>query len=121
MEEISVGQISGPVGTYSNLPVEVEEITCQELGLKPARISTQIISRDRHAKFMAALALIASLIEQFATKIRHLQRTEVREVEEGVWRQTKRLFCNASQKKPCLVRKPVRAFTRCALKYARCV
>lgn len=82
-EEIAVGKISGPVGTYSNLPVEVEEITCKMLGLKPARISTQIISRDRHAKFISAISLIASLIEQFATEIRHLQKTEVREVEEG--------------------------------------
>lgn len=83
LEEITVGQISGPVGTYSNIPPEVEEIACKELGLKSAKISTQIISRDRHAKFMASLALIASLIEQFATEIRHLQKTEVREVEEG--------------------------------------
>jgi adenylosuccinate lyase len=83
LEEILTGQISGPVGTYSNLPVEIEELTCQELGLKPAKISTQIISRDRHAKFMAELAIIASLIEQFATEIRHLQKTETREVEEG--------------------------------------
>ena len=83
LDEILVGQISGPVGTYSNVPPEVEEITCKELNLKPAKISTQIISRDRHAKFMSELALIASLIEQFATEIRHLQKTEVREVEEG--------------------------------------
>lgn len=83
LNEISVGQISGPVGTYSNVPIEVEEITCNELNLKPAKISTQIISRDRHAKFMAELSIISSLIEQFATEIRHLQRTEVREVEEG--------------------------------------
>ncbi len=83
LDEISVGQISGPVGTYSNLSVEVEKYACGYLNLKPAKISTQIISRDRHAKFMSALALIASLIEQFATEIRHLQKTEVREVEEG--------------------------------------
>lgn len=83
LDEISVGQISGPVGTYSNVPVEIEEITCKLLGLKPAKISTQIISRDRHAKFFAELALISGLIEKFATEIRHLARTEVREVEEG--------------------------------------
>lgn len=83
LEEISVGQISGPVGTYSNIPTDIEDLTCAELGLKPAKISTQIISRDRHAKFMAQLSIIASLIEQFATEIRHLQKTEVREVEEG--------------------------------------
>ncbi len=83
LDEISVGQISGPVGTYSNVPPEVEVFACEELNLKPAKISTQIISRDRHAKFMSALALIASLIEKYATEIRHLQKTEVREVEEG--------------------------------------
>jgi len=83
IEEISVGQISGPVGTYSNVPVEIEEIACKNLGLKPAKISTQIISRDRHAKFISTLGIISSLIEQFATEIRHLQKTEVREVEEG--------------------------------------
>ena len=83
LDEITVGQISGPVGTYSNLPTDIEDLTCAELGLKPAKVSTQIISRDRHAKFMAQLAVIASLIEQFATEIRHLQKTEVREVEEG--------------------------------------
>ena len=83
LDEISVGQISGPVGTYSNVPVEIEAITCELLGLKPAKISTQVISRDRHAKFMSELAIISGLIEQFATEIRHLQKTEVREVEEG--------------------------------------
>ena len=83
LDDVTVGQISGPVGTYSNLPIDVEKYACSYLGLKPAKISTQIISRDRHAKFMSSLALIASLIEQFATEIRHLQKTEVREVEEG--------------------------------------
>jgi len=83
LQEISVGQISGPVGTYSNLPIEVEDLTCKHLGLNSAKISTQIISRDRHAKYISALALITSLIEKYATEIRHLQRTEVREVEEG--------------------------------------
>ena len=83
LNEISVGQISGPVGTYSNLPVEVETLACEILGLNPARISTQIISRDRHARFMSELALIAGLVEQYATEIRHLQKTEVREAEEG--------------------------------------
>ena len=83
LEQIRVGQISGPVGTYSNISPEVEQITCKHLGLKPARISTQDIARDYHAYFMQSLALIASVIEQFATEIRHLQRTEVLEVEEG--------------------------------------
>lgn len=102
LKEIEVGQISGPVGTYSNVPTEVEEITCQELGLAPAKISTQIISRDRHAKFFSELALIASLIEQFATEIRHLQKTEVREVEEGFGKNQKGSSAMPHKKNPVL-------------------
>ena len=102
LNEISVGQISGPVGTYSNVPLEIEEITCKNLGLSPARISTQIISRDRHAKFMAALSVIASLIEQFATEIRHLQKTEVREVEEGFAKNQKGSSAMPHKKNPVL-------------------
>lgn len=83
LEEIRVGQISGPVGTYSNVSPEIEKITCENLGLNPAKISTQVISRDLHAYFMQALAMIATVIEQFAVEVRHLQRTEVLEVEEG--------------------------------------
>lgn len=83
LDEIRIGQISGPVGTYSNVSPEIEKITCANLGLKPARISTQVIARDFHAYFMQSLAMIATVIEQFATEIRHLQRTEVLEVEEG--------------------------------------
>lgn len=83
LEQIRVGQISGPVGTYSNISPEVENLTCKNLGLKPARISTQVIARDLHAYFMQSLAMIATLIEQFSIEIRHLQRTEVLEVEEG--------------------------------------
>ena len=83
VEEIRVGQISGPVGSYSNVSPEVERLTCEILGLKPARISTQVIARDIYARFMQSLAMIATVIEQFATEIRHLQRSEVREVEEG--------------------------------------
>ena len=102
LKEIEVGQISGPVGTYSNIPPEIEEITCSELGLKPAKISTQIISRDRHAKFFSQLALIASLIEQFATEIRHLQKTEVREVEEGFAKNQKGSSAMPHKKNPVL-------------------
>lgn len=82
-EQINVGQISGPVGTYSNIDPAVEKLVCEDLGLKPARVSTQVIQRDLHAQYMQTLALIASTIEQFATEIRHLQRTEVLEAEEG--------------------------------------
>ena len=102
LEEISVGQISGPVGTYSNLPVEVEKLTCEELGLTSARISTQIISRDRHAKLMSELAIIAGLIEQYATEIRHLQKTEVREVEEGFAKGQKGSSAMPHKKNPIL-------------------
>ena len=102
LNEISVGQISGPVGTYSNVPIEVEELTCKKLGLEPARISTQIISRDRHAKFMSNLALIASLIEKYATEIRHLQKTEVREVEEGFGKNQKGSSAMPHKKNPVL-------------------
>lgn len=83
LEDISVGQISGPVGTYSNISPEIEKLVCEKLGLKPAKISTQIISRDRHAYYLQALALIACAIEQCAVEIRHLQKTEVLEVEEA--------------------------------------
>ena len=101
-EQIKVGQISGPVGTYSNISPEVEKITCKNLGLKPARISTQVIARDYHAYFMQSLALIASVIEQFATEIRHLQRTEVLEVEEGFAKGQKGSSAMPHKKNPVL-------------------
>jgi adenylosuccinate lyase len=82
-EEINVGQVSGPVGTFSNVDPQIEELVCEELGLKPAKVSTQVIQRDLHAHYHQVLALIASTIEQFAIELRHLQRTELLEVEEG--------------------------------------
>lgn len=102
LEQIRVGQISGPVGTYSNIPPEIEEITCDNLGLKPAKISTQIIARDYHAYFMQSLALIATVIEQFSTEIRHLQRTEVLEVEEGFGQNQKGSSAMPHKKNPVL-------------------
>jgi adenylosuccinate lyase len=81
-ENISVGKISGAVGTYATVPPDVEKIACARLGLAPAPISSQIVQRDRHAQFVTTLAIIASSLEKFATEIRGLQRTEVREVEE---------------------------------------
>jgi adenylosuccinate lyase len=81
-KNISVGKISGAVGTYATVPPQVEKIACAKLGLTSAPISSQIIQRDRHAQFLTALAIIASSLEKFATEIRGLQRTEVREVEE---------------------------------------
>jgi len=81
-KNISVGKISGAVGTYATVPPQVEKIACAKLGLAPAPISSQIIQRDRHAQFLTTLAIIASSLEKFATEVRGLQRTEVREVEE---------------------------------------
>ena len=102
LDEIRVGQISGPVGTYSNISPEIEALTCKKLDLMPARISTQIIARDYHAYFMQSLALIASVIEQFATEIRHLQRTEVLEVEEGFGKKQKGSSAMPHKKNPVL-------------------
>jgi adenylosuccinate lyase len=79
---ISVGKLSGAVGTFANAPPSVEKYVCARLGLTPAPVSSQIIQRDRHAEFFTALALLASSIEKFAVEIRHLQRTEVLEAEE---------------------------------------
>ena len=79
---ISVGKISGAVGTYASVPPEVEKIACARLRLTPAPISNQIIQRDRHAQFLTTLAIIAGSLEKFATEIRSLQRTEILEVEE---------------------------------------
>lgn len=81
-ETISVGMISGAVGTFAHIPPSIEEYVCRELDLKPASISTQVIQRDRHAEFFTTLALIASSVEKLAVEIRHLQRTEVLEAEE---------------------------------------
>jgi len=79
---VAVGKISGAVGTYATVPPEVEERTCAKLGLAPAPISSQILQRDRHAQFVTTLAIVASSLEKFATEIRALQKTEIREVEE---------------------------------------
>jgi adenylosuccinate lyase len=79
---IAVGKLSGSVGTYAHLPPEVEEHVCRVLGLEPAPASSQVLQRDRHAEYFQVLALLGSSVEKFATEIRHLQRTEVREVEE---------------------------------------
>jgi adenylosuccinate lyase len=81
-EEIRVGKISGAVGTFGHIGPEAEERICEKLGLRPAPIASQVISRDRHANFVSVLALIAALCEKIALEIRHLQRTEVREAEE---------------------------------------
>ena len=80
--EISIGKISGAVGTFANVDPAVERHVCRALGLRPAPISTQIVPRDLHASYVTTLALIGSSLEKLATEIRHLQRTEVREAEE---------------------------------------
>lgn len=81
-DQIAYGKLSGAVGTYANIDPYVEKYVCEKLGLKPAPVSTQTLQRDRHAAYVSALALIATSIEKFATEIRHLQKTETREVEE---------------------------------------
>jgi adenylosuccinate lyase len=82
LERVRVGKLSGAVGTHAHLDPEIERRVCERLGLKPATISTQIVQRDRHAEFLTTLALVASSIDRWATEFRHLQRTEVLEVEE---------------------------------------
>jgi adenylosuccinate lyase len=82
LEEMRVGKLSGVVGTYAALDPEVERVACERLGLEPDPASTQIISRDQHSALLSALALVATSLERFAVEIRHLARTELREVEE---------------------------------------
>ena len=82
LEVISVGKISGAMGNFAHAPIELEELTCEYLGLKPAPISNQVIQRDRYARLASALGLLASTVEKIAVNIRHFQRTEVYEAEE---------------------------------------
>ncbi|WP_347292622.1 adenylosuccinate lyase [uncultured Brachyspira sp.] len=81
-KQVSVGKLSGAVGTYSNIDPRIEEIVCKKLGIEADRVSTQIIQRDRHAQYLTTLAIVASSLEKFATEIRNLQRTDIREAEE---------------------------------------
>ena len=81
-ETISIGKLSGAVGTFSNIPPVIEEKVCRKLGLKPEPVATQIVQRDRHAEYLMTLALIAASVEKIATEMRHLQRSEVLEAEE---------------------------------------
>ena len=81
-EDLRVGKFSGAVGTFAHLTPELEEEMCRRLGLKAAAVSSQVIQRDRHAHYLATLAVVASTLDKIATEIRHLQRTEVREAEE---------------------------------------
>lgn len=79
---VSVGKLSGAVGTYSNINPKIEELVCKKLGITPVKLATQVIQRDRHAEYMTTLAIVASSFEKFATEIRNLQRTDIREAEE---------------------------------------
>ncbi|MDO9289122.1 MAG: adenylosuccinate lyase [Thermodesulfovibrionales bacterium] len=79
---ISIGKLSGAVGTFSNIPPRIEEKVCRKLGLKPEPVATQVVQRDRHAEYLTTLSLIAASVEKIAVEIRHLQRTEVLEAEE---------------------------------------
>jgi adenylosuccinate lyase len=88
-ETVRVGKISGAVGTHAHLDPFVERYVCRQLGLRPAALSTQVLQRDRHAEYVAALALVGTSVERWAQEFRHLQRTEVREVEEFFGREQK--------------------------------
>ena len=79
---VSVGKLSGAVGTYSNIDPRIEEMVCERLGLTPVPLATQVIQRDRHAEYMTTLAIVAGTLEKIATEIRNLQRTDIREAEE---------------------------------------
>ena len=79
---VSVGKLSGAVGTYSNIDPKIEEMVCEKLGLTPVPLATQVIQRDRHAEYMTTLAIVAGTLEKIATEIRNLQRTDIREAEE---------------------------------------
>lgn len=95
-----VGQLSGAVGTHAHLDPSVEKYVCQKLKLKPAAISTQVLQRDRHAEYMTAIALVGASLERWATEFRHLQRTEVREVEEFFGREQKGSSAMPHKKNP---------------------
>ncbi len=82
LEVISVGKVSGAMGNFAHAPMKLEELVCEELGLKPAPVSNQVVQRDRYARLMSSLALLASTVEKIAVNIRHFQRTEVYEAEE---------------------------------------
>ncbi len=81
--DVEFGKLSGSVGTFANIPPEVETYTCEKLGLTPAPVSTQTLQRDRHAHYLSTIALIGSTLEKMAVEVRHLQRSEVREAEEA--------------------------------------
>ena len=101
-EEVAVGKLSGAVGTYSNIPPEIEAHVCERMGLVPVKAASQVIQRDRHAEYMGALALAASSIEKFAFEIRHLMRTEVGEAGEPFTKGQKGSSAMPHKKNPIL-------------------
>ena len=98
--EVSVGKVSGAVGTFANVEPQVERQVCRRLGLRPAPISTQILQRDLHASYVTTLALVGASVEKLATEIRNLQRTEIREVEEPFGRGQKGSSAMPHKKNP---------------------
>jgi adenylosuccinate lyase len=101
-EEVAVGRVSGAVGTHATIDPKVEEHVCKELGLTPDLVSTQVVARDRHASFMAALALVAGALERIATEIRHLQRSEVGEAFEPFGKEQKGSSAMPHKRNPVL-------------------
>lgn len=102
---IAVGKLSGAVGTHAHLSPKVEQYVCRKLGLRPAAISTQILQRDRHAEYMCAIALVGASVERWAQEFRHLQRTEVLEVEEGFGAEQKGSSAMPHKKNPITAEK----------------
>jgi len=101
-DEVAVGRVSGAVGTHATIDPKVEEYVCAELGLRPDAVSTQVVARDRHSSFMAALALVAGTLERIATEIRHLQRTEVGEAFEPFGKEQKGSSAMPHKRNPVL-------------------
>jgi adenylosuccinate lyase len=101
-EEVAVGRVSGAVGTHATVDPKVEEHVCQELGLRPDTVSTQVVARDRHASFMSALASVAGTLERIATEIRHLQRSEVGEAFEPFGKEQKGSSAMPHKRNPVL-------------------
>ncbi|RKX27119.1 MAG: adenylosuccinate lyase [Candidatus Zixiibacteriota bacterium] len=99
-QSIAVGKISGAVGNFANIDPRVESAVCKRLGLKPAKVSTQVLQRDRHAQYVTSLALLGSSLEKFATEIRHQQRTEVGEMAEGFSKKQKGSSAMPHKKNP---------------------
>ena len=119
-KDISVGMMSGAVGTYANIDPKVEKIACRKLGLRPSNISTQVIHRDLHAQYFLTLSLITAAIERIATEVRHFQRTEVLEMEEPFGKGQKGSSAMPHKKKPDTFRKPLRTGKACKVFCSSC-